>query len=303
MIYGLFSALGFGVADLCGAISTRRVGVPTTLVVIQAVNLVLLSVLMLTPLPGPLHASAGAWAAILASGALGTVSFFSFYRALQLGPIAIVSPVFASYAAVAVVLSVVILGEHLSVVGATGIATTLTGGARASARTGGEERRDEPTEGPTAEIRGGNATGPAGGWGGVPFALVAMLAWGVASFIIGRYSQETGWFLPVYGSRLVEFAGVGVVFLLLRRRGPMPRPAGVSAVIPTVSGAADAVAVSLFARGSQVGLVSIMSAVSATFPLVVIAGGVVMFHERPTLVQWVGVLCTITGLVLLGLGR
>lgn len=295
MIYGLFSAVGFGVADLCGAVSTRRIGVPTTLLVIQAVNLVILSALMLTPLPGPLHASAGAWAAILASGALGTVSFFSFYRALQLGPIAIVSPVFASYAAVAVVLSVVLIGEHLSALAALGVATTLTGVALTSARSGGEE--------PLQEGSTGRQTGLGRGWGGIPFALVAMLAWGVASVIIGRYSQETGWFLPVYGSRLVEFAGVGIVFLVLRRRRPMPRPAGASMVIPTVSGLADAVAVSLFARGSQLGLVSIVSAVSATFPLVVIAGGVVMFRERPNLLQWAGVLCTVSGLVLLGLGR
>jgi drug/metabolite transporter (DMT)-like permease len=295
MIYGLFSAAGFGVADLCGAVSTRRIGVPTTLLVIQTVNLVLLSALMLTPLPGRLHASAGAWAAILASGVLGTVSFFSFYRALQLGPIAVVSPVFASYAAVAVVLSVVLIGEHLSALAAAGVATTLTGVALASARRGAEEPSEK---GPARRL-----AGPGSGWGGIPFALIAMVAWGVASFIIGRYSQETGWFLPVYGSRLVEFAGVAFVFLLVRRRRPTPRPSGASAIIPTVSGAADAVAVSLFARGSQLGLVSIMSAVSATFPLVVIAGGVVMFRERPSPVQWAGVLCTISGLVLLGVGR
>ena len=57
------------------------------------------------------------------------------------------------------------------------------------------------------------------------------------------------------------------------------------------------------ARGSQLGLVSIVSAVSATFPLVVIAGGVILLRERPTGVQWAGVVCTITGLVLLGLGQ
>jgi drug/metabolite transporter (DMT)-like permease len=62
-------------------------------------------------------------------------------------------------------------------------------------------------------------------------------------------------------------------------------------------------AVAFFARGSEVGLVSIMSAVSATFPLVVIAGGVALFHERPTKVQWVGILTTVAGLAMLGLGR
>jgi drug/metabolite transporter (DMT)-like permease len=35
----------------------------------------------------------------------------------------------------------------------------------------------------------------------------------------------------------------------------------------------------------------------------VIAGGVLMFHERPTAAQWVGVMATVAGLVMLALGR
>jgi drug/metabolite transporter (DMT)-like permease len=241
---------------------------------------------LLTPLPGSLRASGGAWAAILASGVLGTVSFFCFYRALHLGPIAIVSPVFASYAAISVILSVLLIGERLSALATAGVVTTLSGVVLAS---GGRR-----------QVK----TGERASWGGIPWALVAAGSWGIASYLIGRYSQETGWFLPVYGSRLVEFAGVSSAVLVLRasgRRLPMPR--GVDAVIPAASGIADMVAVALFARGSEVGLVSVASAVSATFPLVVIAGGVALFRERPTPTQWAGVLTTIAGLVMLGLGR
>jgi hypothetical protein len=55
------------------------------------------------PVPGNDPVGGGtALAALVAAGAMGTVSFFSFYRALQMGPVAVVSPVFASYAAVAV---------------------------------------------------------------------------------------------------------------------------------------------------------------------------------------------------------
>jgi transporter family protein len=286
MLYGLGSAIGFGLADLFGAISTRRTGVLITLLVIQVVNIVVLSALLLTPIPGPLEASAEAWAAILVSGVLGTFAFFCFYRALQLGPIAIVSPVFASYAAISVILSVLLIGERLSALATAGLVSTLTGVALAS---GG---------------RGAGETGRRVTWGGVPWALAAAVAWGVSSYLIGRYAQETGWFLPVYGSRLVEFVGVGSAVLALRALGRMVAlPRGADAAIPVASGLADMMAVALFARGSEVGLVSVMSAVSATFPLVVIAGGVAMFQERPTQVQWVGILATVAGLAMLGLGR
>ena len=286
MLYGLGSALGFGMADLCGAISTRRIGVPVTVFVIQLVNVLALSALLLTPLPGALDASAVAWTAILISGVLGTVSFFCFYRALQLGPVAIVGPVFASYAAISVILSEVLIGERLSTLATVGVVSTLTGVVLASA-SGGER-----------------ANGMRTSRSGIPFALVATVAWGVASFLIGRYAQETGWFLPVYGSRLVEFAGVGAAVLLLRANGrKLPAPGRVGTAIAATSGLADSIAVALFARGSQVGLVSITSAVSATFPLVLIAAGVALFRERPTAAQWVGVLATVGGLVLIALGR
>jgi drug/metabolite transporter (DMT)-like permease len=286
MLYGLGAAIGFGLADLFGAISTRRTGVLVTLLVIQSVNLVVLSALLLTPIPGSLEASREAWFAILVSGVLGTISFFCFYRALQLGPIAIVSPVFASYAAITVVLSVLLIGERLSGLATAGLVSTLSGVALASVGRG---------EGESGERRA---------WGGIPWAVMAAIAWGVSSYLIGRYAQETGWFLPVYGSRLVEFAAVGSTVLVLLASGrKVVFPRGADAAIPTASGLADMMAVAFFARGSEVGLVSIMSAVSATFPLVVIAGGVALFHERPTKVQWVGILTTVAGLAMLGLGR
>jgi drug/metabolite transporter (DMT)-like permease len=285
VLYGLVSALGFGVADTFAAVSTRRIGVLSTMVVIQFVDVLLLSLLILTPVPGELRTSAGSTAAILVSGVLGTLSFLLFYRALQLGPVAIVSPVFASSAAIPVTLSVVVLEERLSRTAAIGAALTLLGVVLASAttNTGNVRRR---------------------GWGGVPFALVACGCWGVASFLIGRSSQEVGWFFPVYGARSVQLvlaaAIVGVLWATGRRPG-LPRPA--DAGIAAIAAAADAIGVASFARGSEVGLVSIVSAVSSTFPLVVIAAGVTLFGERPTRVQWAGITTTVIGLVVLGLGR
>ena len=286
MLYGLCSALGFGIADLFGAINTRRIGVPVTVFLVHLFEVAALSTLLVTPLPGSLDATRGAWIAILVSGALGTISFFSFYRALQLGPMAVVGPVFASYAAIAVILSVALIGERLSTLATLGVVSTLVGVVLASVGTATKERGAEPS------------------WGGVPFALGATVAWGVATFLIGRFAQETGWFLPVFGSRLVEFVSVGVVVVLLRGIGRtfrMPRRS--DAAVAAGAGLADVAAVALFARGSQVGLVSIVSAVSATFPLVLIGAGVVLFRERPSSIQWIGSLVTVTGLVVLALGR
>ena len=47
-------------------------------------------------------------------GAVGAASYLFFFRALAIGPISIVSPMVFAYAAVTVLLAVVVLGERLS---------------------------------------------------------------------------------------------------------------------------------------------------------------------------------------------
>jgi drug/metabolite transporter (DMT)-like permease len=284
VFFGLTSALGFGIADLFGAVSTRRLGVPWTVLIIQALNTVLLSLLLLTPIPGSLSASPGVIATIVAAGLLGSVSYFSFFRALQLGPVAIVSPVFASYAALTVVLAIVLGGERVSALAGAAIAAIIVGVILASAR--------------------GTSSNEPLSWGGIPFALVATLAWGVASYLFGRSAQEAGWFLPLWGLRVVEFAAALGVVAFLRTTGRLPMvPLGKSVLLACASGLADNAGVAAYARGSQVGLISITGAVSASFPLIVIAGSLILFRERPSARQWVGVLLTVGGLITLGVAR
>jgi drug/metabolite transporter (DMT)-like permease len=55
-----------------------------------------------------------------------------------------------------------------------------------------------------------------------------------------------------------------------------------------------------YARGAEVGLVSIVTAASATYPLVPVFGGVVLLEERPAPNQYLGVAMVVGGLVLLG---
>ncbi len=217
MLLGLSSALGFGLADLFGAVSTRRLGVPQTILIIQALSATVLSLLLLTPVVGSLSPNFGVRLAIAAGGILGIVSYFSFFRALQLGPVAIVSPVFACYATVTVTLSLALNGERLSALAVVGIASTIGGVALASARGGSSER----------SARGG----------GIPFALLAMIAWGVASYLLGRAAQQTGWFYPLYGARLAELAGALVVAVVLAARGALGAvPTGRSVLIASPRG-------------------------------------------------------------------
>jgi drug/metabolite transporter (DMT)-like permease len=103
----------------------------------QALGVVVL--LLLVGLIRPSFAGAGGTVALSLAGAglLGLVGYLTFYRALEYGgAVGLVSSISATYGGVTTVLAVTVLGEHLGVVGAVGVALAVAGVALAAARPG-----------------------------------------------------------------------------------------------------------------------------------------------------------------------
>jgi len=69
-----------------------------------------------------------------------------------------------------------------------------------------------------------------------------------------------------------------------------------------IVGLIDVLGGAAYARGTELGFVSIVSAASATFPLIPVVGGVLLFRERPAASQFAGVALVVGGLLLLGRG-
>jgi drug/metabolite transporter (DMT)-like permease len=76
-------------------------------------------------------------------------------------------------------------------------------------------------------------------------------------------------------------------------------------VISAVAGAAlvgviDVLGGAAYARGTELGYLSIVSAASATFPLIPVVGGIILLRERPAASQLTGIALVVGGLLLLG---
>jgi drug/metabolite transporter (DMT)-like permease len=304
MIFALAAAVGWGLSDFLGAASTRRVGLLVTMCVGLIVGCTVLGITAATPAVDGVHLAWGDVGALVVSGILGAGSYAGFYRALQLGPVSLVSPIFSAYAMVAVVLAVLVGGQALGPAATAGLALTIGGVALASAS--GQ---------PTAP---GSSLPPAGRrHSGVPYALAAMLAWGVTTYILARSAEHLGWFVPVAVSRvvtLVVLLAAAAATAVGSRDGqpppvqPPPVRAGAGApltrlALPAVAGLLDMLAFLAFARAGQVGPVAVATTASACFPLIVIAGGVLVFKERLRPVQFAGAGLTIAGLLVLGLSQ
>jgi len=296
VIFALAAALSWGFADFMGAVSTRRAGLLLTMCISQVVTLAVLGIAAATIGSSGLHLPSGDLAALVLSGILGAAAYAGFYRALQLGPVSLVSPIFSAYAVITVLLAVLLGQETLAVAAAAGVVLTIGGVVLASASGPAQPGPAQPGQPHPGQGHPGRRTG-------IWLALASMVCWGVTTYILGRSAERLGWFVPVAASRVVTFAILLAVTAVaaLGHRVHRPRPGDLA--LPAIAGLFDVLAFLAYTRASQGGSVSVAAAASACFPLIVIAGGVLVFGERLRRVQILGVGLTIAGLLVLGVGR
>jgi drug/metabolite transporter (DMT)-like permease len=282
VIFGLGTALGWGVADFIAAIVSRRVGVVAALLLAQFAGLICLGVFFLVTHPS-LEATGVQIALLVGNGLIASVAYYSLYKGLELGPIALVSPIVSAYAAFTIALAVVFLNEAIGGAEFLGILVTFGGVALASTDL-------------KALRAGGAMHGP-----GVRFGLVSMLAFGASTFLIARLARDLGWWLPVTISRLTTTTALLVGSMILHREPSFSKVDARSLLECAVIGIADVGGLILYARGAQLGLVSIVAAASAAYAVIPVIGGVVLFRERPVANQLIGIAVVFAGLLLLGL--
>lgn len=281
LLYGVGAAVAFGFGDYAAAMATRRVGVARTSIGMQSISLVgyaiVLALLGRWPVLTPELVGYGA---IL--GLIGVTSAAALYRALAVGPIAVVSPVVASYAALTVLLIVVFLGERLTAGQGAAIAVTFVGVVVASTDFG-EVRRTlgRPSEG----VRFGL------------LATVGFAVWGWLYAAAVRATDGLGMILVLRAFSVLLLVG----FVIARRTSLAPlRDRRVLALIVVV-GVLDTTANVLLSIGIASGFASFVMTGSGAYPLIPALLAILVLRERLAPNQYVGVAVLVAGLVALGL--
>jgi drug/metabolite transporter (DMT)-like permease len=279
-VLGTLSAIAWGLADVFVTYLSRRGGFFKTLLITQVAGVVLLIVvaLALEDLPGP---SLAQLLALVALGPVAVAAYAGFYRALELGPIAIVSPIASANGAVVVLLAVLVLGESLTAVQALGCLLVLGFVVLAA---------HEPDARPSEDD--GN---------GIRLALIASIAFGGYLFVLATMSDDLGWLVPVLVARSVTLAIVSAVWVA---RPPMsPGSLGAVGVLGCIgAGLLDASGYLAYNRGGEIGEVAITSAAAAAYPVIPILVGLFALRERIAWHQLVGVAGVLCGMVVLSLG-
>jgi drug/metabolite transporter (DMT)-like permease len=309
--YGLIAALAWGISTIAAAWAARQAGTYMTLLVSQLVGagfLGLLAVMMRPSLAG-LHGLA--LPGLAAAGLLGLLGWLTYYKALEDGPVGVVSAIAATYGGVAAGLAVLVLGERIGLSGGAGVILAVGGVGLAAARSSG------------GLAAGGIARS------GILLALVSAATYGVGSFLLGGISAQVGWLaaaLVAYGSSVAALVMVLPFRRAAGRAGGVTPPPGLRPSATgdgepdtasgrgwpgyrpglgwaAAAGLTEAVALAAFSRGGQAGQVAVTAAVSSLYPIIPLAAGGVVFHERLRWRQVLGVACIIAGLVMISLGR
>ncbi|MFM2106555.1 MAG: hypothetical protein RL338_1587 [Chloroflexota bacterium] len=304
LVYGLAAAAAWGTTDILAAVAARRIGGLVTAGLVQATSLAGLVAFSLAT-TGRIEAAAPDAPLAVAVGAVAAVSYLTFYVALRLGPVAVVSPVGSAYGAVAVILAVLLLGERPSPTQALGV-VVVTAGVLAIGIV-----RDEPG-------RPVRLVGP-----GVPFVIVALLAWGLMTVGIATLVRDAP-LLPVLlvvrvtaaaivwgllaGRAVVRRAGargapsaVGVAVADAVPGGAMARLARGGVGLALLAGLTDIAGYVAYATGLRDSLAWLVGLTSSFGPAVAFLFAIAFLGDRLRPLQWLGLGGLAGGLVLVGL--
>ncbi len=304
ILLAIVVALCWGSADTVATFATRRQGtfVTTFTSLVTSVTVLLLfgslAFARLSLSPAIFVQSAGLG---LLTGVMAAVGYFSLYRGLELGPLAIVSPVTAADGAVGAVLAVLFLNELLSPWQIVMLVIIFLGIIGASTN--------------IVEVRGiVRSSGLAGlAKGGVRWGLLAMVTFGVMLFGIGLAAGKWGWYAPILWTR--TFAALTLFLLAAFRRfrsrrsvlaGMVPRekPAPLRAHgirLAVVVGLLETAGLLIYSFDTQLASTGIASAISSSWGIIPLFAGIIIFRERPVLYQVFGIMLVLLGLVLLSI--
>ncbi|MEU8841929.1 DMT family transporter [Streptomyces roseus] len=285
-LFALATALLWGLADFGGGLLTRRLPALTVVVASQVLATVALGAVVL---------GTGAWREAgpqlwfaVAAGLVGPVAMLSFYEALALGPMGVVSPL-GSLGVVVPVAAGLALGERPGPGQFAGIAVAVAGIVLA----GGPELRGAPVQRRA-----------------VVLTLTAAFGFGAVMALISHASGGvTGLFLALFVQRVTNVAAGGAALWVRTRRGAPALPAGTGprilwGLLPALAfvGLADVAANGTYSVAAQNGPVTVAAVLSSLYPVITALAAFVVLKERLRTVQAAGAGLALAGTVLLAAG-
>jgi drug/metabolite transporter (DMT)-like permease len=271
---GLGAAFCFGASTLCSTRSSRLIGSSSVVGWMMAVGLLaLVPFLVAEGAPDQLDGDTVRWFVLAGMG--NVVGMLIVYAALRIEKVSIVAPITSTEGAVAALIAVA-AGEAIG--GGTGLALALI---VAGVVLGGVVQ---------AELEVEHSYGRRGAM----LALLSAICFGIGLYATARVGQDLPLVWAILPARLAGALFVAVPLALTSRlrltRGALP--------LVVASGLAEVVGFASYAFGARYGI-AISAVLASQFAAIAALGGYVLFGERLTRLQLVGVVLILVGVATL----
>ena len=270
-VFGLASALGWGVGDFSAGLASRRSSVFLVVLVSElsgVVILIALAFLLSEPVPRPVDLLLGG-----AAGILGTIGLLFLYRGLASGPMGVVAPVSA------VVTAVVPLLYGFLLEGIPGTRQLLGFGIAIVA----VWLISRPPQGGRVQPRD------------LGLPALAGLGFGAFLILIDHVSNRSVLW-PLISSRL---ASLVMLFLLVALTSQRRRPALRQLPLMILAGLCDVGGNTFYALAARIGRLDTAAVLSSLFPAVTVVLARIVLKERLGRQQWVGVVIAMVAVLLI----
>ena len=284
VVFGILSAAVIGTSDFLAAQVGRKVGPFFTLLYSMITSFVLLVIGELF-LEYPLF-HGWDWAIVFGCGLATAAGYFAFYKALELGPVSLVSPIASADGIIAAALGVFLFGEYLSHVQEAGVVVVLCGIFVVSTKLTDFKR----------SLRHPGR--------GVPLAMVTMVGFGIGLTMISRFSETYGRFVPILGMRMGILLPLLIYAAAKRQWKAKEKSSSRSIGLVILIGVLETTALLCYAHGAtlhRAAPTALIAPLYSTFPMFSILLAFVFFKERPVVNQWFGIAGIIAGMVLLAI--
>jgi drug/metabolite transporter (DMT)-like permease len=286
ILLGLLTALTWGGADFTARFATHRMGTLRAMLYMQFIGFTLLTIL-LPWFGGWGHLADGSgwqpWAWGFLAGSLNAFSCLALYRAFEIGKMAVVAPISASYPALTLLISW-LNGEHLTSARVAGIIIILLGVVIVA---GGEHAPDDSSGQPVQKNRRGI------GW-----AVFAAVDFGLLFWFLGiRIIPRVGAIQTVWIIRLTSAVLTAAIILLAKQ--PIRLPRGNVRWMSLGMGVFDTLAFILSNRGMQMEQVAVISVLGSLYGAVTVGLAAIFLREHVSRWQWTGIVTIFAGIFLI----
>lgn len=286
ILLGVATAISWGSSDFFARFASRTVGSVRAVLGMQAWGALFVTILLVFSRDwGHLFDGSGwqPWAWGILAGAINTLAMLALYRAFEIGKLALVGPVSASYPALTVILSLS-SGERLTAYRTIGIVAAMAGVLLVAT---GEKTIVAP-----------DVPAKSQGTAGLGWAVAAALGFGILFWLLGtRIILRTGVLSTLW---LIRITGAVLAFsVVVAKKIPLRiKNRRTSAQVYTM-GFFDTAAFAFSNLGMRVEQVAVVSVLGSLYGAVTVAFAAIFLRERIALLQWVGIASIFLGVALM----